>query len=252
MPTSGISRRRVFRHLAGFAALLPLAALPALAACAPPGESSEAIWNAPAATPTAPAAPSPTADVTPNTGVPSGTPSASASPTPRRYVFPVVADNVDYHPTHAGYPSTDIFADCGKPVVAVTDGRVLELSRVDRYRKDGPDGPFNGGRFVSLLGDDGVRYYGSHLTTVADWIEPGVRVRAGQQLGTVGRTGNASNVCHLHFAISPPCAEAGDWWIRRGVVWPAPYLDAWRKKVARSPAGEVRAWHRENGCPPQP
>ena len=54
----------------------------------------------------------------------------------------------------------------------------------------------------------------------------------------VGKTGNAS-VCHLHFGISPPCARTGDWWIRRGVIWPWPYLDAWRVGAVRSPATEV-------------
>lgn len=193
---------------------------------------------------------------------PSATATAGATPTgptptrsaarDLRYAFPVRGGNVSYHPTHAAYPGTDIFADCGTPVVAVTDGRILEVSRVDRYSKSGPQGPYNGGRSVSLLADDGVRYYGSHLTAVAAGIEAGVRVRAGQQIGTVGRTGNANNVCHLHFGISPPCAGRDDWWIRRGVVWPAPFLDAWRRKSHRSPAATVTAWHREHGCPKAP
>ncbi|MBO4208868.1 M23 family metallopeptidase [Micromonospora echinofusca] len=185
------------------------------------------------------------------TGGPTGRPTASAS-TSGRYVFPVRATNASYHPTHSAYPGTDIFAACGTPVVAVTDGRVLEVSRVDRFDKRGPRGPFNGGLFVSLLGDDGVRYYGSHLTVVATGVEAGVRVRAGQQVGTVGRTGNANNVCHLHFGISPPCTGSDGWWIRRGVVWPAPYLTAWRRKVNRSAADEVTAWHRKHGCPAAP
>lgn len=185
---------------------------------------------------------------------PDSSPTTGPSPTRTnlRYVFPVQTGNVAYHPTHAEYPSTDIFADCGSPVVAVADGKILEVSRVDKYRKDGPQGPLNGGRYVSLLGDDGVRYYGSHLTGLSAGIDPGVRVRAGQRLGTVGTTGNANNVCHLHFGISPPCRETGDWWIRRGAVWPATYLDAWRKKANKSPAAKVRDWHREQGCPAAP
>ncbi|WP_373293235.1 M23 family metallopeptidase [Micromonospora sonchi] len=168
------------------------------------------------------------------------------------HVFPVRATKVAYHPTHSAYPGTDIFADCGEPVVAVTDGTIGEVSRRDRYDKRGPQGPHNGGLSVSVLGDDGVRYYGSHLTEVAEGIDPGVRVRAGQRLGTVGRTGNANNVCHLHFGISPPCLGEDGWWIRRGVVWPAPYLDSWRKGGNREPATEVAAWHRRHGCPEKP
>lgn len=168
------------------------------------------------------------------------------------YAFPVVADPISYHRTHAGYPATDIFADCGSPVRAVTDGLVIEVSRVDRYNPDHPDGADKGGRFVSVRGDDGVRYYGSHLREVSPGIDAGVRVAAGQRVGSVGRTGNSSNVCHLHFGVSPPCAATGDWWIRRGVVWPWPYLDAWGDGADRSPASEVAAWHRDHGCPPAP
>lgn len=207
------------------------------------------------------------ADPTSAAPEPSATPSPSASPTPTpskttaapkaptgkwKYVFPVQASNVSYHPTHSGYPATDIFANCGEPVVAVTDGKVLEVSRVDKYSKSGVQGPNNGGLAVSLLGDDGVRYYGSHLTAVQSGIEAGVRVRAGQRLGTVGKTGNANNVCHLHFGISPPCKGTGDWWIRRGVVWPAPFLNDWRKKKNTSPVSKVAAYKSSKGCPSAP
>jgi murein DD-endopeptidase MepM/ murein hydrolase activator NlpD len=204
-----------------------------------------------------------TAPATTPPGSPSALPSPPATAKPPatsrppaagngRYVFPVAGSNVSYHPTHAVYPATDIFAPCGTPVVAVADGRILEVSRVDRYDPAGPAGPFNGGKFVSLLGDDGVRYYGSHLTDVSTGIAAGVRVRAGQRVGSVGKTGNANNVCHLHFGISPPCQKTGDWWIRRGVVWPATFLDAWRKRTSRSPVATVTAWHRERGCPKAP
>ncbi|WP_438872423.1 M23 family metallopeptidase [Paractinoplanes maris] len=164
------------------------------------------------------------------------------------YVFPVKASNVDWHTTHSKYKATDLFADCGKPVVATTSGVVLEISLTDKYVKGSPDGPNNGGKSVSLLGDDGVRYYGSHLSKVQSGIKKGVRVKAGQQLGLVGRTGNANNVCHLHFGISPPCAKVGDWKVRRGVVWPYSYLASWRKSGTKSPVAEVAAWKRSHNC----
>jgi murein DD-endopeptidase MepM/ murein hydrolase activator NlpD len=133
----------------------------------------------------------------------------------------------------------------------VTDGVILEVSRVDLFDKNNKEnspGSLRGGRFVSMLGDDGVRYYGSHMTTVASGVEARVRVRAGQQLGTVGQTGDAS-ACHLHFGISPPCARTADWWTRRGVIWPWSYLDAWRAGKLRSPVAEVAAWQGKHGCP---
>jgi murein DD-endopeptidase MepM/ murein hydrolase activator NlpD len=241
------SRSTVRRPQAAYPVLLLLPAL--VAGCAAAGRPSATTgntWQGPSATATAeqPAGP----------GAAPESPTSAPSPTgtPSRHVFPVRADKAAYHPTHGAYPATDIFADCGTPVLAVTDGRILEVSRVDQFDKRGPLGPHNGGLSVSLLGDDGVRYYGSHLSAVATGIDPGVRVRAGEPLGEVGRTGNANNVCHLHFGISPQCRGHDDWWIRRGVVWPARYLDSWRKRGNREPAAEVAAWQREHGCPTAP
>jgi peptidoglycan LD-endopeptidase LytH len=232
-----------------------------LAACGTPGDSPSATSATPEFV-----VPSQTASADPVPGpssaekAPAGT--VSASPTPKKtttkppataprsvkYVFPVKASNVAFHPTHAKYPATDIFADCGRPVVATTSGVVLEVSRTDEYVKGKPDGPLNGGLSVAILGDDGVRYYGSHLSKIQSGIKPGGRVAAGQQLGKVGKTGNANNVCHLHYGISPPCARTGDWKVRRGVVWPATYLTSWRKNGNKSPAAKVAAWKKANNC----
>lgn len=202
--------------------------------------------------PVAPPIVMPSAPVAVPSSSPSPVPSPSVVPTPAGYTFPVGGKPVSYHRTHSGYQATDIFADCGSPVLAVTDGVVLEVSRVDRFDPARPDNALKGGLFVSLKGDDGVRYYGAHFVQLADGIDKGVRVRGGRQIGKVGHTGNASNVCHLHFGISPPCAGEGDWWIRRGVVWPWSYLDAWRAGEQKSPATEVTKWHQEHGCPSEP
>ena len=166
------------------------------------------------------------------------------------YVFPVVG-HAGYSHRHHDYPATDIIADCGLRVVSAVDGVVLEVSRVDMFAQGVRNGSTRGGKFVSIRGDDGVRYYGSHMSSVARGIKPGVRVSAGQKLGRVGQTGRAG-VCHLHFGISPVCAGTGDRWLRRGVIWPSRYLDSWRKSdVSKhiSPRREVRNWHSENGCP---
>jgi peptidoglycan LD-endopeptidase LytH len=212
-----------------------------------------------------PPAPPPTTQVTTGPGPTPTAPGPTAPPVTRRpparppavtgahrYVFPVRTGNVSYGRTHHDYPATDIFAACKSPVVAATDGVVLETTLVDRYDPAHPDGALKGGLSVSIRGDDGVRYYGSHLTRVLPGISAGVRVKAGQQIGTVGKTGNASNVCHLHFGISPLCAGTKDWWIRRGVIWPATYLDAWRAGSSRAPVSEVSTWRRKHRCPPNP
>jgi peptidoglycan LD-endopeptidase LytH len=231
----------------------------ALAGCGDDAAGApDVAWVLPSATPepsVAPGISSATAapGISSATPAPSGPPTTGAVPpgatgTAVRFAFPVRVRNVAYHPTHATYPATDIFADCGSPVVAAADGTVLEVSRKDEYVKGKPDGPRNGGLSVSVLGADGARYYGSHLSRITDGIEAGVAVRAGQEIGAVGRTGNANNVCHLHFGISPPCAKVGDWKVRRGVIWPKPYLDSWRRGHARSAAAEAKAWAERRGC----
>ncbi len=141
---------------------------------------------------------------------------------------------------HAGYPATDVFAACGAEIVAPVTGIALEVRRTDRWDPSTDDPATRGGRSVSLLGDDGVRYYLSHLDEVDDALTPGARVEVAQRLGTVGLTGRTS-ACHVHFGISPPCPDP-EWSVRRGVIDPAPYLDAWRADQPRSPADEVRAW----------
>ena len=162
-------------------------------------------------------------------------------------MFPVQpAERASYSQTHAGYPATDIFAPCGTRVVAVTSGQVHEVSRVDRWEPAADDPALRGGLAVAIAGDDGVRYYTSHLQEVDLGLDVGVRVVAGKEIGKVGRSGNArSTPCHTHFGLSPPRGP-GDWEVRRGVVWPGPYLDAWRKGEDRSPTDEVAAWARSH------
>jgi murein DD-endopeptidase MepM/ murein hydrolase activator NlpD len=176
---------------------------------------------------------------------------SSAAPAPIRsvYVFPVRAAKINFGKVHHDYPATDIFAPCGSAAVAATDGVVSEVSRHDTWTAAVNDGAGRGGLSVSIVGTDGVRYYGSHLRSVEAAIVPGRRVRAGDVLGRVGKTGSARPTsCHLHFGISPPCAE-GDWWNRRGVLAPYPYLTSWRSKGRHSPVKAVAAWQATHGCP---
>ena len=194
--------------------------------------------------------PNPWTDSTETTTTPPRSPVPDATAAAPTYVFPV-AGKVTYARDHHDYPASDIIAKCGLAFRAPTSGVVLELSRRDAYDATADDGGKRGGLFVSLAGDDGVRYYGSHLRTVPPDIVPGVRVKAGATLGEVGDTGDAS-VCHLHFGISPLCAERGDWWIRRGVIWPWSYLDSWRTSRPLSPVAEIVKWQNRNGCPGAP
>jgi murein DD-endopeptidase MepM/ murein hydrolase activator NlpD len=115
---------------------------------------------------------------------------------------------------------------------------VDELSRHDRWDPSVDDPATRGGLYVSLIGDDGVRYYGAHLSSVASGLRAGERVERGQVLGRVGDSGNARGISpHLHFGISHPTFP-GDWEVRRGEVDPYPYLKAWRRGRDRTPVLE--------------
>jgi murein DD-endopeptidase MepM/ murein hydrolase activator NlpD len=201
--------------------------------------------------------------VVPSSSAPATSPAASAtearsaparpaaSPARPNYVFPVRSGAVNFGRTHHDYPATDIFAPCGADVVAVTDGVVSEVTRKDTWTARKNTGASRGGLSVAIVGTDGVRYYGSHLTSVVASIGPGRSVRAGAVLGHVGRTGSARPTsCHLHFGISPPCATA-DWWNRRGVVSPYSFVSSWRHGGRRSPVTVVARWRAEHGCPKQ-
>jgi len=148
----------------------------------------------------------------------------------RDYYFPVQPPEIaSYSRSHHDYPATDIFAPEGSTFVAVTDGIIDELRHDDPWDPAVNDGGNRGGRFISLIGDDGVRYYCSHLESVREDLQPGDRVAAGDVLGAIGRSGNAAATSpHCHFGISRPTG-AGDWEVRRGEVWPYEYLQAWTR-----------------------
>lgn len=152
------------------------------------------------------------------------------------YVFPVRSDGkVSFGSTHHDYPATDIFCPQGSQFLAPTAGVVDFVSREDRWDMSTDDPAERGGLSVAIIGDDGVRYYGSHLSAVQDGIRPGVRVEVGQVLGLTGKSGNARNTdAHLHFGISHPTTP-DDWQTRRGEVEPEPYLKAWQRGEQRTP-----------------
>jgi murein DD-endopeptidase MepM/ murein hydrolase activator NlpD len=182
----------------------------------------------------------------------SGLPPAAAgsSGLPVKHAFPVKG-TASYNRTHHDYPASDIIAACGLTAVSPVDGTVLEVNRTDTWTAKVNDGATRGGLSVSILGGDGVRYYMSHFATIDQGIEAGAPVRAGQPVAKVGRSGDASG-CHIHFGLSPSCRKTGDWFIRRGVIWPWSYLDAWRGGTEKSPVADVERWHQQHGCPAKP
>lgn len=178
-------------------------------------------------------------------------PNSGASATRSSYVFPVQGCTTTYAHSHHDYPATDILLVKPHPsscyFVAPTSGVIDEVNRIDRFTWRTNKGADRGGMSISLIGDDGVRYYGSHLKLIEPQLTLGAHVEAGSRLGIVGNSGDARGLAtHLHFGISWP-TPAGAWWIRRGEVYPWRYLDAWRKGIWLSPASAVVKLHRALG-----
>jgi murein DD-endopeptidase MepM/ murein hydrolase activator NlpD len=112
------------------------------------------------------------------------------------------------------HKGVDIFAPQGRPALSLANGTAT------------PGWDRLGGRVVHLTGDDGSRFYYAHLSSS---IGRSMRVRYGQWLGGVGKTGNAAGTSpHLHLQYRPPWAST---WIN-----PYPYLQRF-KVVAQQPAG---------------
>jgi murein DD-endopeptidase MepM/ murein hydrolase activator NlpD len=169
---------------------------------------------------------------------------------PVRYAFPLRGCRADFSRGHHDYPATDIFAPRGCAVVAPVAGILDEVTTIDRWTPASDRGADRGGLSVAVVGVDGVRYYGSHLSALASGVRPGVRVAAGQLLGRVGNTGSARPTqSHLHFGISWPTGP-GIWWVRRGMVDPYPYLTSWRGGGQRSPVAAVRSARARAGTTP--
>ena len=150
------------------------------------------------------------------------------------YTFPVAGCTVTYSKYHHDYPASDIFGKKGCAFVSPIAGVVDEVNTVDKWSGKTNLGADRGGLSISILGDDGLRYYGSHLSKIEANIVPGYKVATGEKLGEIGSTGSARGTKpHLHFGISYP-TEKGIWWVRRGVglekgkTSPWKYLQAWQ------------------------
>lgn len=90
------------------------------------------------------------------------------------------------------HEALDIGAPRGTPVLAADDGTVLKLFTS------------RGGGLTIYVADPTKKfiYYYAHLDAYAPALAEGQAVVKGQQIGTVGTTGNAPpNTPHLHFAI---------------------------------------------------
>lgn len=144
---------------------------------------------------------------------------------PTGVAIPVVGIKADelidtYTQARAGgerlHDAIDIVAPAGTPVVAAAPGIVEKL-----YYSEG-----GGGITAYVRSTDGRwTYYYAHLEDYAPGLREGKRLNQGDQIGTVGSTGNARAAGpHLHFAISRK--EPGDEWHEGTPINPYPLLAA--------------------------
>ena len=173
---------------------------------------------------------------------------AQAAP---KYIFPIQGCTFTYGRYHHNYPASDILTEVGCLFVAPTAGVIDEVNRKDRFTWKTNLGADRGGLSISLIGDDGVRYYGSHLSYISAKVAPGLHVKAGETIGKVGQSGDAKGLAaHLHFGISWPTPK-GIWWVRRGELYPWPFLDAWKAGKDLSPARSIKVLEAKIGTVPK-
>jgi hypothetical protein len=131
-----------------------------------------------------------------------------------------------------GHCGVDIGTEKGMLVLAVHDGVV------ERVERDPEVGGRRGneGRFVMILHKGGtVTTSYIHLEAIREDLRPGIPVRAGEAIGTVGDTGVHNSGAHLHFAISVrPNPDGPELYIN-----PEPLLLLW--PLSKRPAATLHA-----------
>jgi murein DD-endopeptidase MepM/ murein hydrolase activator NlpD len=111
--------------------------------------------------------------------------------------------------THQGQ---DVYAACGTPLEAARGGRIQVKAYDSRLY----------GNFVIVDGrKTSADYMYAHMVSPSP-LGQGNRVRTGQRVGSVGKTGNARTTpCHLHFEIWP------HGWRNGSPIDPKPSLRRW-------------------------
>jgi hypothetical protein len=120
----------------------------------------------------------------------------------------------------------------GVPVFAVLDGRVIEVEDYHRDENTQATAEPVDNHVILDHGGTEVTVYG-HLRRRSITVDRGDRVRAGQQIGLTGSSGNSSGP-HLHFTIrlnhtpvepfAGPCREGASLWSSQIAFAREPYV----------------------------
>lgn len=130
----------------------------------------------------------------------------------------------------AGHCGVDLDGPRGQPLVAVAAGKVIRVE----YAELGRDG--RSGRYVRIEHDDGTLTAYMHMDEIASDVRVGVRVAAGQYLGTLGATAvfRAAPHCHFTLEILRDLTPTGHDTTNTYYLDPAPYLA--RARVLSEPS----------------
>jgi murein DD-endopeptidase MepM/ murein hydrolase activator NlpD len=111
------------------------------------------------------------------------------------WVFPVGGGPgvVTASHTHHDYPAVDIAAPAGSPVYAINDATVLRSWTTPDPRC---------GIGLTFQTGDGQTWTYCHLAVLDPKVVPGASLAAGEQVGLVGSTGEATGP-HLHLQLQP-------------------------------------------------
>ena len=163
------------------------------------------------------------------------------------YVFPFSRVPVTYPKDHLNYPAVDV-EGCYARVLAPTAGFISQLHRLDKWTPENDSPGTRGGLTITVQGDDGVRYFFSHLGRIK--VLKNQRVAAGDWIGVMGSSGNARVTrCHTHFGMSRVCPLA-EVYLLQGEIWPQKYLNAWKQGQQLSPRKEIKKLEKTDplGC----
>jgi hypothetical protein len=140
-----------------------------------------------------------------------------------------------------GHCGVDIGTEKGMLVLAAHDGVIERIERDPEV--GGRRG--NEGRFIRINHKGGtvVTSY-IHLDAIREDLKPGIPVKAGEAIGTVGDTGVQQSGPHLHFAVSVrPSPDGSELYIN-----PEPLLQLW--PLAKRPVATLHAM--SNAVVPHP
>jgi murein DD-endopeptidase MepM/ murein hydrolase activator NlpD len=119
-----------------------------------------------------------------------------------------------------GHCGLDLAKVTGTPVATANAGMISHISKNSKSRA---------GLWIEVDHGAGIKSRYMHLNSISSGLKVGQRVDAGQNIGTVGNTGTASEGAHLHFELR--VQEPGK---RVEHVDPENYMEIWGNTGSRT------------------